>query len=65
MIVLSSDPDTIFDPSGENCTEVMKLLCAFSFSVFRSSVAAREGRKRQFWPRRGDSGPETYQNPRL
>ena len=54
--VLSQDPETIDDPSGEKATEVISLLCAFVFSVLSSSVAAREGRRRQFWPREGDSG---------
>ena len=54
LIVLSPDPETIDDPSGENATERIQLLCAFVFSVLSSSVAAREGRRRQFWPRKGD-----------
>ena len=56
LIVLSYDPETIDAPSGEKATEAMALLCAFVFSVLSSSVAAREGRRRQFWPREGDSG---------
>ena len=56
---------TIFDPSGEMSTEVMRLLWALAFSLFSSSVAAWEGRKRQFKPRRGHSRPKTHPNPRL
>ena len=53
LIVLSNDPETIDDPSGEKATEVMVSLCAFVFSLLSSSVAAQEGRRRQFWPRKG------------
>ena len=54
LIVLSNDPETIDDPSGEKATELMISLCAFIFSVLRSSVAAQEGRRRQLWPREVD-----------
>ena len=56
LIVLSRDPETIDDPSGEKATEKTKSLWAFVFSVLSSSVAVQEGRLRQFWPREGDSG---------
>ena len=56
LIVLSADPETIDDPSGEKATELTQLLCALAFSVLRSSVAAQEGRRRQLWPREGDLG---------
>ena len=47
MIVWSRDPDTIKAPFGENWTEVTRLLWAFCFSLFSSSVAAaRDGRAR-------------------
>ena len=65
LIVSSSDPETILVPSGENATERMKSLWALVFSALSSSVAATEGRNGQFWPRRGDSGPETHLRPRL
>ena len=58
LIVLSHEPDMILDPSGENATELTLLLWALVFSAFSSSVAAREGRKGQLWPRKGDSGPK-------
>ena len=45
LIVLSSDPDTIFVPSGEKATELMWSVWAFVFSVLRSSVAARQATK--------------------
>ena len=45
LMVSSSDPDTIFVPSGEKATERIKSLCAFVFSVLRSSVAAYVGRQ--------------------
>ena len=54
MIVPSPDPDTILVPSGENATDRTKLLCAFVFSLNSSSLSARQARRRQFWPRRGD-----------
>ena len=65
LIVLSADPDTIVLPSGEKATDMTQSLCAFVFSLFSSSVPARKARNCQFWPGRGDSGPKTYQNPRL
>ena len=37
LIVLSYDPETIDDPSGEKATEQMLLLCAFVFSVLSST----------------------------
>ena len=42
MIVLSSDPDTIEAPFGENWTEVMQPPCAFCFSaiIARDSAPA-------------------------
>ena len=49
LIVLSEDPVTIDDPSGEKAAEVISWLCAFCFSLLSSSVAAREGRWCQFW----------------
>ena len=54
LIVLSSDPDTILVPSGENATDMTTLLWAFVFSLSSSSLSARQANKRQFWPRRGD-----------
>jgi hypothetical protein len=54
LIVLSSDPDTILVPSGENATDMTQLLWAFVFSLSSSSLSARQANKRQFWPRRGD-----------
>ena len=65
LIVLSHEPETIFNPSGEKSTEEMSLLWALAFSLFSSSVAAWEGRRRQFRPRRGDLRPKTHPNPRL
>jgi len=55
LIVLSADPDTILVPSGENATDMIKLLWALVFSLSISSLPARQASKRQFWPRRGDS----------
>ena len=65
LIVLSTDPETILLPSGENATDKTWALCVFVFSLFRSSVAARQATRGQFWPRRGDFRPKTYQNPKL
>ena len=39
MIVLSSEPDTMVEPSGEKTTEVMSLLCALCFSALSSREA--------------------------
>ncbi len=41
LIVLSHDPDTILVPSGENATDVIRLLWAFVFSLSSSSAPAR------------------------
>ena len=38
-MVLSNEPDTILEPSGEKATEVTQLLCAFSFSALSSREA--------------------------
>ena len=65
LIVLSSDPDTILVPSGENATELIVRLWTLVFSLFSSSVPVREARHRQFWPKRGDLRPNTHLNPRL
>ncbi len=54
LIVLSSDPDTILVPSGENATDMIQSLCAFVFLLSSSSLPARQSNRRQFWPRRGD-----------
>ena len=56
FIVLSTDPETIFVPSGENATERTWALWALAFSALSSKVAAREGRNGRFWPRKGDVG---------
>jgi len=59
LIVLSVMPQlTIFKPSGENWTQEMEPnrpeACAFVFSLNSPSAPARQARKRQFWPRRGN-----------
>ena len=55
LIVLSSDPDTILVPSGENATDLIQSLCAFVFSLSSPSAPAGQASRRQFWPRsRGD-----------
>ena len=64
-VLISPEAEQIFVPSGENATELIRVSCAFVFSLFSSSVAAREGRNGQFWARRGDSGSKTHPNPRL
>ena len=65
LIVLSSDPETILVPSGENATDLMVLLWAFIFSLSISSLSARQSSRRQFWPRRGDFELAAHPNPRL
>jgi len=55
LIVLSSDPDTILVPSGENATDWIQSLWAFVFSLNSSSLSARQAKWRQSSPRRGDS----------
>ena len=54
LIVLSSDPDTILVPSGENTTDLIQLLWAFVFSLNSPSASAREASRGQFWPKRGN-----------
>ena len=39
LIVLSMEPETMAEPSGEKATEVTKLLCALCFSALSSRVA--------------------------
>jgi hypothetical protein len=46
LIVLSSDPDTILVPSGENATDVISRLWAFVFTLNISSLSARQANKR-------------------
>ena len=53
LIVLSSDPDTILVPSGENTTDLIQLLWAFVFSLNSPSASAREASRGQFRPKRG------------
>ena len=65
LIVLSREPDTIFVPSGEKTTDVIGSLCAFVFSVLRSSVAVWGGKRRQIWPTRDDFGLLAHLHPRL
>ena len=65
FIVWSSDPDTILVPSGENATELMRSLCAFTFLLNSSIVPARQASPHQFWPRRVDVRAQAHQNPRL
>ncbi len=65
LIVLSSDPETILVPSGENATDLIQLLCAFVFSLSISSLTARQASRRQFWTRRGDFELAAHPNPRL
>ena len=39
MIVLSAEPETMVDPSGEKATEVTMPLCALCFSALSSREA--------------------------
>ncbi len=48
LIVLSSDPDTILVPSGENATKKILSLWAFVFSLNCTIVPARQSSKCQF-----------------
>ena len=48
MIVLSSDPDTILVPSGENATDRKVLLWASVFYLISSSVPARRASRVSF-----------------
>ena len=54
LIVPPLHADTIFVPSGENATELIRLLWAFVFSLSSPSAPARQASMRQFWPRRRD-----------
>jgi len=65
LIVLSSDPDTILVPSGENATDRIQSLWAFVFSLNSSSLPARQASMRKFWTRRGDYELAAHENPRL
>eukprot|EP00967_Tisochrysis_lutea_P136003 scaffold242008_cov18-Tisochrysis_lutea.AAC.1 len=48
---MSSDPDTILVPSGENAAEMISRLWALAFSLLSSSVPAWARRRGQIWPR--------------
>jgi hypothetical protein len=65
LIVVSSDPDTILVPSGENATEKILPLWAFVFSLNCTIVPARQASKRQFCPRRSELRAKAHLNPRL
>ena len=39
MIVLSLEPDTMLEPSGEKATDITNLLCALCFSALSSREA--------------------------
>ena len=39
MIVLSNEPDTMVEPSGEKATELISPLCALCFSALSSREA--------------------------
>ena len=39
LIVLSLEPETMVEPSGEKATEVTRLLCALCFSALSSKDA--------------------------
>jgi len=39
LIVLSSEPDTMLEPSGEKATEYTQLMCALFFSALSSREA--------------------------
>ena len=53
MIVWSSEPDTMVEPSGEKATEVTMPLCALCFSALssREAVASVGGRLVLGWVR--------------
>ena len=63
LIVLSSDPDTILVPSGENATELTSPLWALIFSLSSSSLSASQANKCQFRPSRGDLSAPAHLNP--
>ena len=48
MIVLSSEPETMVDPSGEKATDVTPLLCALCFSALSSREAVASVRALSF-----------------
>jgi hypothetical protein len=39
LIVLSLEPDTMLEPSGEKATDITQLLCALCFSALSSREA--------------------------
>ena len=45
MIVLSSDPETILEPSGEKATDMKALLWALSLVALSSKVSEKQARR--------------------
>jgi hypothetical protein len=63
-LIVSSSPDTMDLPSGEKATELMQVLCAFSFSALSSREAAASVGALRFGLGEG-SGGLGYLHPRL
>ena len=49
LIVLSLEPETMVEPSGEKATELMRRLCAFSLLILSSKDAAASVGDAQVW----------------
>ena len=64
MIVLSSELDTMLEPSGEKATEVTGLLCALCFSGLSSREAVASVGALRFGLGEEYGGPR-YLHPRL
>ena len=64
-MVWSLEPDTIFFPSGEKATELIKLLWAFVFSLFKVREAASTGREARVSSRSRLAVEKKRAHPRL
>jgi hypothetical protein len=65
LIVLSKEPDTMVEPSGEKATEVTKLLCALCFSALSSREAVASTGAVRFGLRVSRVSMPTSLHPRL
>ena len=65
LIVPEASPETILPPSLSNATLKTAEPAFVDPISFRDAENKGKAKNGQFWPRRGDLGPETHQNPRL
>jgi len=64
LIVLSLEPDTMVEPSGEKATDITKLLCALFFSALSSREAVASMGALSFGLGE-EYGGQRYLHPRL